>query len=75
MTWSKLPFPCGLGDTVMYLFGAVETDPHHEVMLLEELAPLGCQQRSVGLEGICDGLRPDERLLQLNYSLKKIQTQ
>ena len=43
---------------VMDLLRAVEADAHHEVVFLEEAAPLVGEQRAVGLQGIGDCLLP-----------------
>ncbi|OPX95576.1 MAG: hypothetical protein A4E60_03575 [Syntrophorhabdus sp. PtaB.Bin047] len=60
---------------VMDLFRTVETDPHHEVVLLQEVAPLVGEERSIGLKCVGDGLCPDERSLKLDDAFKEIDAQ
>jgi hypothetical protein len=59
----------------MDFFWTVEADSHHEVVFLEELAPLRSQQRSVGLQRVCYRFSLYEGFLQFNHSLEEIYSQ
>ncbi len=60
---------------VMDLLRAIKADPHHEIVLLEKLAPFISKQRPVGLQRVADRLSLREWLLELDDPFKEIDPQ